>query len=186
MSLGSGFQTRPTTARQMPKHALHLFLHMRGDAALRGRVDGEDTSICTALDVPEHPTSAFTDGSPEGFRFPTVQKRGIEAVPGRVAVGEHERLFGVQSVLCEGVEFCGVPVNLDLDLGKGHGIYRICTLSVDCEGNVGLVVIGIRILSVPTAWERNLRPESTRTPESWESIMTRGLNQRVETKESFV
>jgi len=44
----------------------------------------------------------------------------------------------------------------------------------------------IKILSVPTAWEHNLGPKSTRTLESWESIMPGGLNQRVETKESFV
>jgi len=32
----------------------------------------------------------------------------------------------------------------------------------------------------------NLGPESTRTPESWEDIMTRGLCQWVEAKEGFV
>lgn len=104
---------------------LTLFLNVRGDAALRGRVDGENTSICTASYVSKHPTSASINGSLEDFCFPTVQECGIEAVPGRVVVGEDERLLGVQSVLCEGVEFGGVPVDLDLDLGKGHGVRRI-------------------------------------------------------------
>jgi hypothetical protein len=119
---------------------------MWGDAALRGRVDGEDASVCTAPYVPEHSASALIDGPFEDFGFPTIQERSVEPVPGIVSVGEHERLLGVQSLLCEGVEFGGVPVNLDLDLGKGHRESRICTLSIGCEGNVGLVAIGIRIL----------------------------------------
>jgi len=32
----------------------------------------------------------------------------------------------------------------------------------------------------------NLGPESARALESWESVMTRGLSQRIETKESFI
>lgn len=48
--------------------------------------------------------------------------------------------------MCEGVELCGVPVNFDLNLGKGHRVRRIRTLSVGCKDNVGLVVIGITIL----------------------------------------
>ena len=104
---------------------LTLFLNVRGDAALRGRVDGENTSICTASYVSKHPTSASINGFLEDFCFPTVQECGIEAVPGRVVVGEDERLLGVQSVPCKGIELGGVPVNLDLDLGKGHGVRRI-------------------------------------------------------------
>ena len=145
----------------------------------------------------------------------------MEAIAGGVAIGEDKGLVRVQSVLCEGVEFGGVPVNLNLDLGKGHGVRMVCTFSVSCKGNVGLVVVGIKVLqgaqvnarqsrsqkdrylSIPTARERlldvssflganeakmtyNLRPESTRTQESWESIMTRELNQWVETEEGFV
>ena len=125
---------------------LTLFLHMWGSAALGGRVDSEYASIRTAFHVSEHPASAFIDGSLEDFGFPTVQECGVKAVPGSVAVGEHEGLLGVQRVLCEGVEFGGVPVNLDLDLGKGHRVPRILAFSVGCEGNVGLVVIGIVIL----------------------------------------
>jgi len=77
-------------------------------------------------------------------------------------------------------------VNLDLDPGESYGVCRICTFSVSCVDNVGLMIIGIKILSVPTAWERNLRPESTRALKSWECIMTRGLGQWVEAKEGFV
>jgi len=122
---------------------LTLFLYMWSDAALGGRVDGEYASVCTASHVPVHPTSAFIDSLFEDFCFPTVQERGVKAVPCSIAVGEHERLLGVQGFLCEGVEFGGVPVNLDLDLGKGHGVCRIFTLSVGRKGNVGLVVIGV-------------------------------------------
>lgn len=119
---------------------------MWSDAALRGRVDGEDASVCTASHVPEHPASAFIDGAFEDLWFPTVQERGIEVVAGSVAVGEHKRLLGVQGVLREGVEFGGVPVNFDLYLGDGYGICRVFTLSAGCEGNVGLVVIGVGVL----------------------------------------
>ena len=125
---------------------LTLFLHMWGDAALRGRVDGENASVCTALDVPEHTAGAFVDGPFEDSGFPAIQECGVKAVPGSIAVGEHERLLGVQSVLHKGIKFCGIPVDLNLDLRKGHGERRICTFSVCCEGNVGLVVIGIGIL----------------------------------------
>jgi len=125
---------------------LTLFLKMWSDVALGGRVDGEYAGVCTAPHVPVHPASAFINGLLEGFCFPTVQKRGVEAVPCSIAVGEHKRLLGVEGVLCEGVEFGGVPVNLDLDLGKGHGVRRICTFSVGREGNVRLVVIGVRVL----------------------------------------
>ena len=125
---------------------LTLFHYMRSDAALGARVDGEYASVCTASHVPVHPASAFIDGSFEDFCFPTVQECGIEVVPCSIAVGEHERLLGVQGLFCEGVEFRGVPVDLDLDLGKGHRVRRIGTLSVGREGDVGLVVIGVRVL----------------------------------------
>jgi len=125
---------------------LTLFLYMWGDAALRGRVDGEYASVRTAFHVSVHSASAFLDGSLEHLDFPTVQECSIKAVPGSVAVGEHERLLGVQSVLCEGVELDGVPVNLDLDLGEGYRVRRICAFSVGREGNVRFVVIGIAIL----------------------------------------
>ena len=113
---------------------------------MRGRVDGEDAGVCTASYIPIHPTSALVDGSLEGFRFPAVQECSIEAVSGIVAVREDEGLLRVQSILCEGVELGGVPVDLDLDFGEGDGVFRICTLSVGCEGNVGLVVTGVNIL----------------------------------------
>lgn len=113
---------------------------------MRARVDGEDAGVCTASYIPIHPAGAFIDGSLEGFGFPAVQKSGIEAVPGSIAVGEHERLLGVQSFLCEGVEFGGVPVNFDLDSGEGDGVCGIRTLAVGCEGDVGLVITGIKIL----------------------------------------
>lgn len=145
------YQTRAVRVQALragwEKVKLTLFLYMWSDTALGGRVNGEYASICTAFHVSVHPTSALVDGSFEDFGFPTVQESGVEAVPGSIAVGEHERLLGVQSVpFREGVELGSVPVNLDLDLGKGHRVRRICTLSVDCEGNVGLVVIGIKIL----------------------------------------
>jgi len=183
--LGLGFQIR-LAARQMIKRALHLFHYVWGDAALGGRVDGEYASVCTASHVPVHPASAFVDGSLQDFYFPTVQKRGVEVIPCGIAVGEHERLLGVQGLFREGVEFGGVPVNLDLDLGKGDRVRRICTLSVDREVDVGLMVIGVRVLSVPTTRERNLGPESARTLTSWKGIMTRGLGQWVEAKEGFI
>jgi len=125
---------------------LTLFLHMWSDAALGARVDGEYASVCTASHVPVHPTSAFIDGLLEDFCLPTVQERGVKAMPCSIAIGEHERLLGVQGVLCEGVEFGGVPVNLDLDLGKGHGVCRVFALSVGGISNVGLVVIGVWVL----------------------------------------
>lgn len=50
-------------------------------------------------------------------------------------------------MLCEGIEFGGVPVNLDLDLREGYGVRRVCALSVDCGGNVGFVILGIKTLS---------------------------------------
>jgi len=183
--LGFGFQIR-LAARQMIKRALHLFHYVWGDAALGGRVDGEYASVCTASYVPVHPASAFVDCSLQDFCFPTVQKRGVEVVPRGITVGEHEGLLGVQGLFREGVEFDGVPVNLDLDLGKGHRVRRICTLSVDREGDVGLMVVGVRVLSVPTTRESNLGPEPTRTLASWKGIMTRGLGQWVEAKEGFI
>ena len=123
-----------------------LFLYVRSDAALRGRVDGEYASVCTASDVSIHPTSAFIDSSLEDFCFPTVQERGVEPIPSCIAVGKHERLPGVQSLLGEGVELGGVPVDFNLNLGEGHGMHRVCTFSICCKGDVGLVVKGIRIL----------------------------------------
>ena len=125
---------------------LTLFFYVWSDTALGGRVDGEYAGVCTASHVPVHPASAFIDGLLEDLCFPAVHKRGIEAVPCSIAVGKHERLLGVQRMLCEGVEFGGVPVNLDLDLGKGHRVRRIGTLSIGREGDVGLVVIGVRVL----------------------------------------
>ena len=166
MPLGSGFQTG-LVAWQLIERALHyqtrtvraqalsnrweevkltLFHCMRSDVALRSRVDGEYAGIRAAFRVSIHSASASIDGSLEDSSFPTVQEPGVEAVPCSVAVGEHERLFGVQSVLCEGVKLSGIPVNLDLDFGKSHRVCRICTFSVGCEGNVGLVVIRIKVL----------------------------------------
>ena len=131
---------------------------------MRGRVNGEYASICAALHVSVHSTSAFIDGSFEDFGFPTVQESGVEAVSRSVAVGEHERLFGVQSMPCEGVKLGGVPVDLDLDLGKGHGVRRVCTLSAGCEGNVGFVILGIKIL-----WEGSDQ-WSSRHVEKWPDL----------------
>ena len=123
-----------------------LFLYMRSDAALRGRVEGQYASIRTAFDVPIHPASAFIDGLLEDFGFPAIQERGVEAVSSSVAVGKHERLLGIQGLLGEGVEPGCIPLNLDLDLGKGNGVRRICALSTGCEGDVSFVVPGIKIL----------------------------------------
>lgn len=133
---------------------LTLFFYMWSDAALRGRVDGEYASIRTAFHVSVHPTSAFIDCSFEDLGFPTVQESCVEAVPSSVAVREYERLLGVQSVLCEGVELDGVPMNFNLDLGKSHRVRRICALSVGRKGNVGLVVVGIEILCGAQVSER--------------------------------
>lgn len=119
---------------------------MRRDAALRGRVDGEYASIRTAFHVSIHPTGALIDGSFEDIGFPTVQESGIETVPCGVAVGEYERLLGIQGLPCEGVELGCFPVNLDLDSGKGHRVGRICTLSADCGGNVGFVILKTKVL----------------------------------------
>jgi len=94
MFLGSRLQTR-LAAWQTVERALHLFLYMWSDAALRARVDGEDAGIRAAFCVPIHSASAVFDRSLEGFCVPTVQERGVEAVSGGVAVGEHERLLGV-------------------------------------------------------------------------------------------
>lgn len=113
---------------------------------MRGRVDCEYASIRAASHVSVHSTGAFIDGSLEDLCFPTVQESGVEAVSRIVAAGKHERLLGVHSTLCERVELGGVPVNLDLDLGEGHGICRVRTISVGREGNVGLVILGIKIL----------------------------------------
>ena len=133
----------PTRWREVK---LTLFLYMWSDAALGARVDGEYASVCTASHVPVHPTSAFIDGLFEDFCFPTVQERGVKAIPCSITVGEHKRLLGIQGMLCEGVEFGGVPVDLNLNLGKGHGVHRIFTLSVGRESNVGLVVIRVWVL----------------------------------------
>lgn len=123
-----------------------LFLYVRADAALRARVDGEYTSIRTAFDIPIHPASALIDGLLEDFGFPTVQECGVELIPSGIAVGEHERLLGVQSFLCKGIELGGVPVHFDSDLGERHRVGRVCALSVGCKVDVGFVVMGIRIL----------------------------------------
>lgn len=125
---------------------LTLFLYVRSDAALRGRVDGEYTSICTAFDISIHPTSAFVDGLLEDFCFPAVEKCGVEPIPGSVAVGKHERLVRVQGLLCEGVELGGIPMNFNLNFGEGHRVRRVCALSTGCKGDVGFVVTGIRVL----------------------------------------
>ena len=122
------------------------FLYVRSDAALRGRVDGEYTSICTAFDVSIHPASALIDSLFEDFGFPTVQERGVEPIPSGISVGEHEGLLRVQSFLCEGVELSGVPVDFNLDLRKGHRVRRVCTLSIGCKCDVGFVVTRIWIL----------------------------------------
>ena len=127
---------------------LTLFLYVRGDAALRGRVDGEYTSICTAFDVSVHPASAFIDGLLEHFCFPTIQECGEEPIPSGITVGEHERLLGVQSFPREGVELSGVPANFNLDLGEGHRVRRVRAPSIGCKGDVGFVVTGIRVLWV--------------------------------------
>jgi len=185
MLLGVGFQAG-LVAWQMVERASHLFLYMWSDAALRGRVDGEYASIRTAFHVSVHSTGAFIDCSLEHLCFPTVQESCVEAVPGGVAIGEYERLFWIQSVLCEGVELGGVPMNFNLDLGKSHRVFWICALSVGCEGNVGFVVVRIKILSIPAAREGNLGPKSARALENGECIMTRHLNQRIETEEGFV
>ena len=125
---------------------LTLFLYMRSDAALIGRVNCENASICTAFHVSVHSTSAFIDGSFEDFGFPAVEEGCVEAVPSSIAVGEHKRLLGVQSLLCIGVDLSGVPVNLHLDLREGHRVRGVCAPSVGWEGNVRLVVVGINIL----------------------------------------
>jgi len=140
MFLGPRFQTE-IAAWQTIKHALHPFLHMWCDAALRGRVDGEDAGVRTALHISVHTTGAFVDGLFKDFGFPTIQERGVKFVPGSVTIGEHKRLFGIQSLLCEGVKLSGIPMDLDLDPGKGHRVRRIFTLSVGCEGNMGLVIV---------------------------------------------
>jgi len=171
MPLGSRFQAK-VAARQVTESALHLFLYMRSDVTLGSRVDSEYASIRTAFDVPIHSASALVDGLLEDFGFPTVQECGVESVSGSVTVGEYERLLGVQGLPCERVEPRGIPVNLDLDLGKGDGVRRICALPTSCEGDVRFMVTGIKILSIPAAWERDLGTESTRTRESGESIVT--------------
>ena len=127
------------------KVKLTLFIYMRGDAALRGRVDSEYASIRTAFDVPIHSAGAFIDGLLEDFGFPAVQERGIKPSSG-IAAGEDEGLLRIQSLSREGVELCGVPVNLNSNLWKEDGIGRICAFSVGCEDDVGLVVMGIKIL----------------------------------------
>lgn len=119
---------------------------MRCDAALMGRVNCENASIRTAFHVSVHSTNALIDGPLEDFGFPAVEEGGVEAVPGSIAVGEHKRLLGVESLLSMGIELGGVPVNLHLDLGEGHRVRGVCAPSVGCVGNVGLVVIGINIL----------------------------------------
>jgi hypothetical protein len=113
---------------------------------LRGRVDGEQTSVSTAFDVSVHSTGAFIHGLLEDLGFPTVQECGVESIPCSIAVGEYERLLRVQSVLGKGVKLGGIPVNLDLNLGKGHRVLGICALSVGCEGDVGFVVTGVGVL----------------------------------------
>jgi len=170
----------------MTERALHLFLYMRSDAALRGRVESEYASIRTALDVPIHSASAFVDGLLEDFGFPTIQECGIETVSSSVTVGKYERLLGVQGLLGEGVEPGCVPLNFNLDLGKGNGVRRICALSTGCEGDVRFMVPGIKILSIPATWERDLGTETTRAGKSRERIVTRGLCQWAEAQESFV
>lgn len=125
---------------------LTLFLYVRSDAALRGRVDGEYTSIRTAFDISIHPASAFVDGLLECFGFPAVEEGGVEPIPSSVAVGEHERLLGVQSLLRELVELGGVPMDFNLDLGEDHRVRRVCTLAIGCKRDVGFMVMGIRIL----------------------------------------
>lgn len=79
----------------MTERTSHLFLYVRSDAALRGRVDGENASIGTAFDIAIHPTIAPFDGFLEGLGFPPIHERGIEPVSSSVTVGEYERLFGV-------------------------------------------------------------------------------------------
>ena len=78
---------------------LTLFLYMRCDAALIGRVNCENASIRTAFHVSVHSTSAFIHGPFEDFGLPAVEEGGVEAVPGSIAVGEQKRLLGVQSLL---------------------------------------------------------------------------------------
>lgn len=185
MPLGSRLQTE-ITAWQMTECALYLFLHMRRDAALRGRVDGENASIGTAFDVPIHSAGTFVNGLLEDFGFPAVQEGCVEPVASGISVGEHKRLPGVKGLLREGVELGCVPVDLDLDSGKGYRVLGICAFSVGCEGDVGFVIMGVKILSVPAAREGNLGPESAGTRESRKGVMTRGLSQRIETQESFV
>lgn len=164
----------------MAERALHLFLYVGCDAALRARVDGEYASIRTAFDVPEHSTGTLINGSFEDLCFPAVQECAIESISGSVAVGEHERLLGVQSFSCVGVEFGCVPMNLDSDLGEGYRIRGVCASSIGWEGDVGFVIMGIEIFSVPAVWESNLGPEPTQASNRGESVMTRGLSQRVE------
>lgn len=165
----------------MTEGASYLFLYMRSDAALRGRVDGENASVRTAFDIAIHPAIAPIDGLLEGFGFPSIHERGIEPVPGGVTVGEYERLFGVDGLFCKGIKLGGVPMNLNTDLRKGYRVRGICAFSVGREGDVGFVVMGIEILSVPATWERNLRPEATLAGKSGENIVTGGLDHWVET-----
>lgn len=66
-------------------------------------------------------------------------------------------------------------MNLNTDLGKGYRVGRVCAFSVGREGDVGFVVTGIKILSVPAGWECDLGPEATPARKSGENIMTGGL-----------
>lgn len=171
--------------RELGEPAGNLFVNLSSDSA-GGFLTGHDSLVNATAEITVNVAVTFINDALESRAIPTHIEIAMVHRTSSVSIGEDEWLLGILGLAGFIVETDGVVVHLVEDTGKVDWEVRGAVTTVWSSTtirNVGFMISGIGVLSVPTALEVELSANTARARLLWKEVMLGANPVEIQTEE---